>query len=126
MISAKRAYAGSGVGISEPALHVVDEPGENRFAKDVHAGLAASPKALPSMYFYDAIGSDLFRRIMEVPEYYLTRSEREILERHGADLASPFAGGPVDVVDLGAGDGVKTRVLFEGLRRRRAEGRYFP
>jgi L-histidine Nalpha-methyltransferase len=112
--------------IVEPVLHVVDEPGENRFARDVHAGLRATPKALPSMYFYDAIGSDLFRRIMEVPEYYLTRSEREILERHGSDLASPFAGGAVDVVDLGAGDGVKTRVLFESLLRHNAKVRYFP
>src|SRR5689334_8594955 len=84
----------------EPILHVVDEPGENRFAADVHAGLRGTPKALPSMYFYDAVGSELFRRIMEIPEYYLTRSERQVLERHGFDLTSPFADAPVDVVDL--------------------------
>lgn len=112
--------------IVEPTLHVVGEPGESRLAKDVHAGLSATPKSLPSMHFYDAIGSDLFRRIMEIPEYYLTRSEREVLERHGSDLAAPFAGTPVDIVDLGAGDGVKTRVLFESLRRHRAQVRYFP
>lgn len=110
---------------AEPILHVVGTPGENGFAKDVHAGLRSSPKALPSMYFYDAVGSDLFRKIMEIPEYYLTRSERQILERHGSLLAAPFADAPVDVVDLGAGDGVKTRVLFESLRRR-ALVRYFP
>src|SRR5262249_14428157 len=109
-----------------PVLHVVDQPGENGFAEAVHAGLRAAPKALPSMYFYDGAGSELFRRIMEIPEYYLTRSERQVLERHGAELASPFAGAPVDVVDLGAGDGVKTRVLFEALRRQRALVRYFP
>src|SRR5690349_6590741 len=110
----------------EPVLHVVGEAGENTFARDVHAGLRAAPKALPSMYFYDAIGSDLFRRIMEIPEYYLTRSERDILERHGLDITAPFAGAPVDVIDLGAGDGVKTRVLFEGMRRHLARVRYFP
>jgi L-histidine N-alpha-methyltransferase len=123
MISAKRGYPRPS---SEPVLHVVDEPGESRFAKDVHAGLRSTPKALPSMYFYDAVGSELFRRIMEIPEYYLTRSEREILERHGRDIMAPFAGAPVDVVDLGAGDGVKTRVLFETMRRQLSQVRYYP
>lgn len=106
---------------------MVDEsPTEVGFARDVHAGLGANPKTLPSVYFYDAAGSEWFRRIMDVPEYYLTRVERDILERHGPDIASLFAGGPVDVVDLGAGDGVKTRVVFENLRRRGALVRYYP
>jgi len=86
-----------------------------RLRRDVLAGLSARPKSLPSLYFYDAWGSRLFQRIMALPEYYPTRCEREILERHGARIAASLGGGPVTVVDLGAGDGDKTRVLLSRL-----------
>ncbi len=97
-----------------------------RFEHDVHEGLSRAPKSLPSLYFYDARGSELFRRIMDLPEYYLTRVEREILEQHGPRIAAPFAGSPCDVVDLGAGDGAKTRILLTHLGRVGSQVRYIP
>jgi dimethylhistidine N-methyltransferase len=97
-----------------------------RFERVVHEGLSRTPKALSSMYFYDERGSELFRRIMELPEYYLTRVEREILALHGSRIVAPFAESACDVVDLGAGDGVKTRILIERLRQANADVRYVP
>jgi dimethylhistidine N-methyltransferase len=90
----------------------------------VRRGLGDRPRQLSSSYFYDAEGSRLFQRIMELPEYYLTRVEREILEAHGAQVASVFADQKVVVVDLGAGDGSKTAILLSALLRRCAQVRY--
>ena len=55
---------------------------------DVRAGLTATPKTLPPKYFYDARGSELFDEITRLPEYYLTRAETSILQRHSADIAA--------------------------------------
>lgn len=102
------------------------ESERSRFERAVHEGLSRVPKSLSSMYFYDERGSELFRRIMELPEYYLTRAEREILSSHGSRIVAPFCDSHCDVVDLGAGDGVKTRILIEHLRRAGADVRYVP
>jgi dimethylhistidine N-methyltransferase len=84
------------------------------FASDVAAGLRAEPKHLSCRYFYDREGSRLFEAICELPEYYLTRAETEILESHARDIASLFQG-DVTVVELGSGSAVKTRLLLEAL-----------
>ncbi len=97
-----------------------------RFRRDVLAGLSLRPRALPCVYFYDEEGSRLFQRISELPEYYLTRCESEILERHGSEVAARLAGRPCTVVDLGAGDGHKTRLLLAALRRLVPRLRYAP
>lgn len=86
-----------------------------RFLADVLRGLSARPRSLPSRYLYDFRGSELFRRITRLPAYYLTRSEREILVRHGAELVAPFAGRACTLVDLGAGDGTKSELLLARL-----------
>ncbi|MFM2129797.1 MAG: hypothetical protein RL477_1343 [Pseudomonadota bacterium] len=78
---------------------------------DVVAGLAAPGKSLPCRYFYDARGSELFERICATPEYYPTRTERAILKAHAGDIAE--ATGPAEIVELGAGSSVKTRLLLE-------------
>jgi dimethylhistidine N-methyltransferase len=96
------------------------------FLRDVLRGLSAHPRSLPCVWFYDEAGSLLFQRIAELPEYYLTRCEREILERHGAALVAPLAGRPCTVVDLGAGDGHKTGLLLAELRPRVPALRYAP
>ena len=57
------------------------------FEADVIAGLSATPKRLSAKYFYDGVGSQLFERITEVPEYYPTRTEMKILRDHAADIA---------------------------------------
>jgi len=91
------------------------DSGRRRFEQDVYEGLSGKPKRLSSMYFYDEQGSELFRNIMELPEYYVTRVEREILLAHAGEIVAPLLETPCDVVDLGAGDGLKTRILLERL-----------
>ena len=91
----------------------------------MRAGLTARPKRLPCLYFYDERGSRLFERICEVPEYYLTRAERSILEAHADELAAGL-GQPVDLVDLGSGNSGKTRLVIEALLRRQGRLRFIP
>lgn len=84
------------------------------FMADALAGLAATPKQLPSKYFYDARGSVLFERICEQPEYYPTRVELGIMRRHAVDIARTL-GPDVRVVEYGSGSGLKTRLLLSHL-----------
>ncbi|MEU0073566.1 L-histidine N(alpha)-methyltransferase [Streptomyces sp. NPDC006332] len=80
---------------------------------DVLQGLTSSPKALPPKWFYDAHGSDLFEQITELPEYYPTRAEREILITRSGEIAA--ATGARTLVELGSGSSAKTRHLIEAL-----------
>ncbi|HSR55075.1 MAG TPA: L-histidine N(alpha)-methyltransferase [Alphaproteobacteria bacterium] len=93
----------------------LSSPSDSEDGADVVAGLAAEPKVLPCKYFYDAVGSELFERICETPEYYPTRTERGILTRHAADIAALT--GPCEVVELGSGSASKTRILLEAYSR---------
>lgn len=95
------------------------------FAEDVRRGLTADPKVLFPKYLYDALGSRLFEAICELPEYYLTRAETEILQRHAAEIASAVEG-PVRLVELGSGDGSKARFLIEALLGRQPSLEYLP
>jgi L-histidine N-alpha-methyltransferase len=95
------------------------------FARDVRDGLTAYPKHLSCCYFYDDEGSLLFEEICDLPEYYLTRAEREILEAHAAELAAPFHTPPA-LVELGSGNAVKTRLLIEAFLKRHETLRYVP
>src|SRR5438477_5341944 len=85
-----------------------------RFSGDVRSGLTASPKELPCCYFYDRLGSRLFEAICELPEYYLTRAETAILQAHAQEIAALFPG-PTDLIELGSGSAVKTRLLIEAF-----------
>jgi L-histidine Nalpha-methyltransferase len=84
------------------------------FADDVRAGLGAKPKRLPPKYFYDDLGSALFEAICKLPEYYLTRAESEIFERHAAEIVGSLAG-PLELVELGSGSATKTRLLIDAI-----------
>jgi dimethylhistidine N-methyltransferase len=95
------------------------------FARDVVAGLTASPKRLSCCYFYDELGSALFEAICRLPEYYLTRAEEEILRNHSEEIALLFSA-PTDLIELGSGSAVKTRLLIEAFLRRHPEQRYIP
>ncbi|HEX9940936.1 MAG TPA: L-histidine N(alpha)-methyltransferase [Thermoanaerobaculia bacterium] len=95
------------------------------FAEDVRQGLTASPKVLYPKYFYDELGSRLFEAITALPEYYLTRSEAEILRAHASEIAGAL-GGPVWLLELGSGDGQKTRLLIEALLARQGRLEYVP
>lgn len=98
----------------------------NGFALDVLIGLTDSPKRLSSKYFYDAQGSRLFQQIMELPEYYLTQCEFEILERRRRDLAAYFDGRRFNLIELGPGDARKTRLLLEQFMDLDLNFRYVP
>ncbi|MDH6220762.1 L-histidine N(alpha)-methyltransferase [Streptomyces pseudovenezuelae] len=80
---------------------------------DVLRGLTGTPKTLPPKWFYDAHGSDLFEQITELPEYYPTRAEREILIARSGEIAE--ATGARTLVELGSGSSEKTRYLLDAL-----------
>jgi len=84
------------------------------FVADVVAGLSSNPRALPCKYFYDERGAALFQKICESPEYYITRTEIDILDRNRAEIASQL-GPNIQLIGLGTGAGTKTRILIEAL-----------
>lgn len=96
--------------------------------EEVRTGLRQTPKRLSSRFFYDAEGSRIFAEIMHTPDYYLTRSEYEILDTQKADLLQLFAPDkrPFELVELGAGDGLKTKILLGFLAEQRADFTYAP
>jgi dimethylhistidine N-methyltransferase len=96
------------------------------FAQDVLTGFSQKEKHLSSKYFYDEAGSKIFSKIMELPEYYLSRCENEILTTNKQAIAELLAGSAVHVVDLGAGDGRKTKILLEQFTKQKLDFKYFP
>lgn len=99
----------------------------NYLAEDVRQGLSAEAKHLSSKYFYDDYGSSLFRQIMELPEYYLTRAETEVFERQKKEIIETFVSNhsSFDLIELGAGDGTKTAILIEALLKKGVPFNYF-
>lgn len=89
-------------------------PDRGRLLADVVAGLSAAEKALPCKYFYDAAGSELFERICELPEYYVTRTELQLMQEHVGAMAAAL-GPRVRLVEFGSGAGIKTRLLLEAM-----------
>jgi dimethylhistidine N-methyltransferase len=99
---------------ANPARKPAEAPDEE-FMLDVRNGLARTPKRIPSKYFYDARGSELFEQICEQPEYYLTRTELEVLKQNADDMSAAI--GPRAVlVEYGSGAGIKTRLLLDAMR----------
>ena len=98
------------------AVSVLDlEPAASDFLEQASAGLSSSPRTLPSKFFYDERGSNLFQEICELPEYYVTRTETEILRQSGAEIADSI-GENAELVGFGTGAGVKTRMLLDHLQ----------
>lgn len=103
--------------MAEESIQLVerDEDGVDRnFRADVLAGMAQEPKAVPARWFYDEAGSRLFEEITQLPEYYPTRAEREILEAQGEDFARLIGPGRA-VVEFGSGSSVKTPLLLRAI-----------
>ena len=89
-----------------------------RFKKDVDKGLSSIPKTLPSKYFYDKKGDELFVQIMHLPEYYLTRAELDIFQNQTQNIIDALQVLPntyFELIELGAGDGLKTKELLRLL-----------
>lgn len=95
------------------------------FAQDVRAGLSGPNKKLQSKYFYDAVGSALFEAICNLPEYYLTRAEAEILSERARDIIYAV-GTPLELIELGSGSAIKTRLLIDAAFERQSRLRYRP
>ncbi len=89
------------------------------FRSEVIAGLRETPKRIPSKFFYDERGSQLFEAITELQEYYLTRTEISILTDHLPEMASRI-GPDATIIEFGTGAGVKTKMLLEALKKPRA------
>ena len=88
------------------------------FKKDIEAGLSKVLKTLPSKYFYDSIGDKLFVKIMNMPEYYLTRAEHDIFKNQTSNIIEKIKVEPntfFEIIELGAGDGTKTKLLLKEL-----------
>jgi L-histidine Nalpha-methyltransferase len=100
----------------------------NSFAKDIVEGLSAEQKFLPSKYFYDKRGDTLFQEIMNLEEYYLTRAELQILEQNKEKILELLGGSlsRFNIVELGAGDGLKTTVLLRHFLEEGADFEYQP
>lgn len=96
------------------------------FTLDVMTGLSARKKFLPCRYLYDERGSRLFTRIMELPEYYLTGAETDILLLRCSDICSCFIDDTFSLVELGAGDGQKTLILIDELLKKNDCFKYIP
>lgn len=84
------------------------------FRRDIIEGLSREPKATPPIWFYDQRGSELFEAITDLPEYYPTRTETALLERHGPDFAAAIGPGRA-VVEFGAGSSRKTPHLLRAI-----------
>jgi dimethylhistidine N-methyltransferase len=100
-----------------------------QFKTDVSVGLRSTPKRLSSKYFYDKIGDALFVQIMNMPEYYLTRSEFEIFSKQTQKLIDSFEiqkDNFFELIELGAGDGTKTKELLKELVGQKYNFDYFP
>ena len=106
--------------LGQPPVHAAldffddQHPPAGDFLRDVLTGLAATPKSIPPVYFYDAAGSALFDQITDLPEYYVTRTELALLDRIGPELARRAGPGAV-VIEPGSGSSVKIRKLLSAL-----------
>jgi len=95
------------------------------YAEEVIRGLSSARKTLPFKLFYDARGSALFEQITLLPEYYLTRTELEMLRDRSPEIAQAV-GLPVSIVELGAGTATKTGTLLSAFARGQMRVKYFP
>ena len=100
------------------ALHRDPQPARvASFAEDVGRGLGMRPYTLMPKYFYDDLGSALFEAITHLPEYYLTRVERDLLATYGSQIVASFDA-PLELVELGSGSATKTRLIIDAILER--------
>jgi dimethylhistidine N-methyltransferase len=100
-------------------LQTITPPDQDSFAACLLGGLQKSSKEIACKYFYDEAGSRLFDRICELPEYYQTRTEVALMQRHAAEI-SALMGDAVEIVEFGAGSLRKARILLDAAQNPRA------
>lgn len=100
----------------------------SELTNDTLRGLTSTPKYLLSKYFYDDIGSTIFQDIMKMPEYYLTDCEYEIFDFQKEQIIDKFIqdGSPFDLIELGSGDGLKTKILLTEMVNKLINFNYLP
>lgn len=100
---------------------------EKTFAKEVEEGLSAYPKFLSSKYHYDDEGSRIFQEIMAMPEYYLTNCEMDIMKTRALEIYQAIGfTSHFNIIELGAGDGAKTKELLKQLLAKNIDFTYVP
>jgi len=116
-----------------PGVFEIERPGtadtRQALTQEVRRGLIGRPRSLSPWMFYDAEGSGLFERITTLPEYYPTRTERNILARHAEAIVAAAQGdrsSPLRLVELGAGTAAKTIILLEAALRFSDDVSYMP
>jgi L-histidine Nalpha-methyltransferase len=110
--------------ISLPKLSAI---ASSPIAMEVFTGLSDRPKTLSPWLFYDQAGSLLFEAITELPEYYVTRTERQILAKHAAEIVAAAAGGrDLSIIELGAGTATKTGLLLNAAVAQQGSVTYYP
>lgn len=110
--------------LNEQELHALDHQYE--FGLDVLVGFSEASKHLASKYLYDAKGSEIFNQITRLPEYYLTRSEIEILTTYKNDISATLVDETFNLIELGPGEGLKTRLLVDQFQADRLKFIYIP
>jgi L-histidine Nalpha-methyltransferase len=108
----------------ERLVNAVDFNQANNSNSDVIRGLTKYPKSIAAKYFYDDLGSELFEQICELPEYYPTRTERAILQMYAPEIAAIT--GSCELVELGSGSAIKTRILLDAYQTLKYPLRYIP
>src|SRR5215813_12424529 len=100
----------------------------HRFRSEVLEGLSGYPKKLSSKYFYDKTGDRLFQKIMAMPEYYLTQCELDIFQNKTDEIVKAISNinESFDLIELGAGDAMKSSFLLQRLEEKGADFTYMP
>src|SRR5438874_9071684 len=108
-------------------VHCASSRPQMSLAEVVGQGLSAAPKSLPCRFFYDERGSQLFERICDLPEYYLTRTEQGILEANAQEIIELSDGSAgFTLVEFGSGSSRKTRIIMEAALREHRWLHYTP
>ncbi len=102
-----------------------DDLKSEHFAKDILYGLSKKQKTIPPLYFYDKKGSEIFENICDLDEYYQTRAETQILQKFSEKIAANSRSN-TDIIELGSGSSVKTKILLDAFILKNGFADYFP
>lgn len=98
----------------------------DEFAIDVLTGLSSQPKSISAKYFYDDIGSELFQKISQHKDYYPTKTEFSILQEAAGVIPQIVNSSVIDIIELGAGDGHKSKLVIDGFLNHGCKVNFYP